>query len=285
MADRKTDMTIAFIHAHPQEAARALEQLGTNEIAGLLSSLPEPEATQLLASMLPQYAAGLADTLEPELLSSLLAQINPAQAVIILRHMPPKKRKQLVDGMPMRPKAACLLLLTYAEGTVGACMHSKAFTLPDDCSVAEALQRLAAETASHDTGPIYVINSQRHVRGVVQLSKLIGAAAELPLASLWDAAPSALQGQATLLAVLDNPVWSSNDSVPVLNRHQQFVGTLSHARLRQGIAELASNMPQPAASDPASGLTEVYGSSMLALLESLGEATGLWKKKPEDSKR
>lgn len=285
MADRKTDMTIAFIHAHPQEAARALEQLGTTEIADLVSSLPESEAAQLLGSMLPQYAARLADTLETELLSNLLAQISPAQAVIILRHMSPKMRKQLVDGMPVRAKAACLLLLTYAEGTVGACMHSKAFTLPDDCSVAEALQRLAAETAVHDTGPIHVVNSQRHVRGVVQLSKLIGAAAELPLASLWDAAPLALQGQATLLSVRDNAVWASNDSVPVLNRHQQFVGTLSHARLRQGIAELATNMPPPADSDPASGLTEVYGSSMLALLESLGEATGLWKKKREESKR
>jgi Mg/Co/Ni transporter MgtE len=77
-------MTIAFIHAHPHEAARALEQLSTNEIADLVSSLPESEAAQLLGSMLPQYAARLADTLETELLSNLLAQLSPAQAVIIL---------------------------------------------------------------------------------------------------------------------------------------------------------------------------------------------------------
>lgn len=285
MADRKTDMATAFIQAHPQEAARALEQQGAGEIAALINSLPEDEAAQLLGAMLPQYAAKLADRLEAALLSNLLAALSPSQAVIILRHMTFRQRKQLVDGMSVRAKAACLLLLNYAEGTVGACMNSKAFTLPDDCSVAEALQRLASKTGMNDSGTIHVINNQRHVRGMVQLSKLIGAEPELPLASLWDAAPPALPGLATLLSVRDHPVWASNDSVPVLNRHQQFVGTLSHAQLRQGIAELSTHMPQPADSDPATGLTEVYGSSMLALLESLGEATGLWKKNREGSKR
>ncbi len=284
MAARKIEMAQAFINAHPQEAARAVEQLTVDEVAALIHRLPHIEAVQLLAAMLPQYAARLANRLDSDLLSRLLADLEAAQAVIILRHMPRPLRRALVEGMSVRARAACLLLLNYAEDTVGAYMNSAAFTLPDDCSVAEALQRLAAENAVQDSGPIHVLTSQRHVRGVVQLPKLIGAPAELPLSSLWEAAPQALPGRATLLSVREHPVWASNDTVPVLNRHQQFVGALSHARLRQGLAELANNMPQPAASDPASGLTEVYGSSMLAVLESLGEATGLWKKKTEDSK-
>ncbi len=284
MAERKTDMAIAFIHAHPQAAARALEQQPPEAMAALIHSLPEAEAAQLLRALLPHYAARLAERLEVDLISRLLAATEPAQAVIILRHMPAALRKTLVEALPVRAKTACLLLLNYAEGTVGAWMNSMAFTLPDDCSVAEALQRLAAESELHDTGPIYVLTSQRHVRGVVQLPKLISANAELPLSSLWSAAPQALQGRATLLSVRDHPLWASHDSVPVLNRHQQFVGTLSHARLRQGITELASTMDAPSDSDPVTGLSEVYGSSMLAVLESLGEATGLWKKNREDSK-
>ena len=284
MAERKTDMAIAFIHAYPQAAARALEQQAPEAIAALISSLPEDEAAQLLRALLPHYAAKLVGHLEADLISRLLAATEPAQAVIILRHMPGAVRKTLVEAMPVRAKAACLLLLNYAEGTVGAWMNSMAFTLPEDCSVAEALQRLAAESELQDTGPVHVLSSQRHVRGVVQLPKLIGAAAELPLSSLWEAPPEALQGRATLLSVRDNPLWISHDSVPVLNRHKQFVGTLSHARLRQGIAELASTMSTPAGSDPVSGISEVYGGSMLAVLESLGEASGLWKRNREDSK-
>ncbi len=277
MAERKIELAEAFIQAHPEDAARVVEQLSSDDLLQILQHLPIDTSARLLQALLPQYAARIAMKLDQKLAIELLSQVEPALTVVILRHMPRGRRKGLLDGLPTKAQAASALLLNYNVDTVGAWMNPKEFTLPDDCTVEEALGRLAAEPGIRSNGFLFIVTRQLKVRGMTQLPNLLRAAPESPILSLSEAAPPALPGRATLLSVRKHAAWDSFDIVPVLNRHQQFVGALTHARLRQGLAEITDSLPEPVAGDAASGIAEIYGGTLFALLESVGQASGLLK--------
>lgn len=280
MAERKIDMAVAFIQSHPHEAARLAEQLDPGAVASLLHRLPTDPAALLLQSMLPQYTARVTAKLDASRAAELLPEMDQGLVVVVLRHLGQRMRRNLLENMPARSKATSALLLNYAPDTVGAWMQAQVFTLPEDCTAGEALKRLAAEPDPTRTGTLFVLGRDLRVRGTVQVSDLLRADAVNPVLSLAEPAPPPLLGRATLLSVRDHRAWESADVVPVLNRHHQFIGTLSHARLRRGLAETTDTLPQPVGHDAVHGISEVYGSTMFALMESLGEASGLIREAP-----
>lgn len=280
MAERKIDLAVSFIQSHPNDAARIAEHLEPEAVASLLHRLPTEPAALLLQSMLPQYTARVTAQLDSSRAAELLPRMDQGLVVVVLRHLGRRVRRNLLESMPARSQATSALLLNYAPDTVGAWMNVQEFTLPEDCTAGEALERLSAEPGSSRSAPLFVLGRDLRVRGVVQVGELLRAAATNPILSLAESPPPALLGRATLLSVQDHRAWESADVVPVLNRNHQFIGTLSHARLRRGLAETSNVLPEPAGHDAISGISEVYGGTLFALFESLGEASGLVRETP-----
>lgn len=273
MADHKLDLATNLIRSYPDDAARLCEQMEGGQLSTLLHRLPEEAGANLLKSMLPQYSAQAVAHLDVSLAHSLLAKMDPFLIVILLRRLPRKARKALLDKLPTRIQATSSLLLNYGQETVGAWMDASAFTFPDDCSIGDALARISGPDIR--TGEVvFVTDRDLKVRGQVPIASLVGPPPENPLISLVEPAPNGIAGRATMLSIEDHPAWKQADLVPVLNRHKQFVGALSHTRFRKGLRELSVRLPEPAESDVGAGVASVYGSTMLALLESLSQATG-----------
>ena len=69
-------LTLAFLEAHPDDAARVLEHLANEQVAALLGSVPVRLAAPVLAHMLPAVAA------------RSLAQLSDEGAAAIVRGDP-----------------------------------------------------------------------------------------------------------------------------------------------------------------------------------------------------
>ncbi len=274
MADMKTELALSFLRGHAEDGARALEALPADEAAEFIAPLPAEDLSGALIAMLPQYAARICAEMDNSTAAAFLARMEPGHVAAVLRYVDRRNRRVILDRLPDRLASASRLLLNYAENMVGAWMDARVSTLPEESTVGDALARLSGESERVTGGTVYVISRDRRLRGAVHVPDLLRVAPERPLSATWHAAPEALPARSTLLSVRDHPVWKVTDLVPVVSRSRQLVGTLSHSNLRHGLSQLETTVREPVGADPATGIWEVYGTTLLALFDSFGELAG-----------
>ena len=93
-------LTLAFVGAHPAEAARILERIHAVDAAALFERVPARAGAPVLTAMLPSAAARVLAALEAGTAQSLLVNSGTQAAVTILRQISEPLRSQLVEGLP-----------------------------------------------------------------------------------------------------------------------------------------------------------------------------------------
>lgn len=271
MNDQPVDLALTFLQSHPDAAATVLEQQPVDEVANFLSNLPHQYASQVIEKMLPQYSARLIKLLTPDTAAGFLAQMDVSLIAPIIRHTDRNLGRQLLEILPDKTGIACRLLLDYPEEAVGAWMVVKISTLPDICTAGEALIRLSQEKETIPSGLIPVVNRDRLIKGLVQIGDLLTAASNSPVSSIMNKNPDPIPARSALSTAINHPMWAWRDTLAVVNRKQMFVGILRHRDMRRGLNQLSTSIDQPAGADPITGLYEVYGLSLAALVNTVTE--------------
>jgi Mg/Co/Ni transporter MgtE len=128
------------------------------------------------------------------------------------------------------------LLLSYPTNTVGAWVEPRVLTLPDDCNVGEARDRVARSDQVHQAR-IYVLDRSRRLRGAVRGTALLQVTHRKGLASILEPA-EALWARDPLATAQDKPMWERHTEAPVVNRAEEFIGVISYADLRKAYRQL-----------------------------------------------
>ena len=115
----------AFLAAHPDDAARVLEQLPGEDAAALFERAPGTARRTGARRDAPLHGGALpAAAWTPARAAMLLAPISVPAAAAVLRHVPEPRRTQLLDALPTATALACRALLGYPEDSVGACVDT-----------------------------------------------------------------------------------------------------------------------------------------------------------------
>lgn len=131
-----------FLERHTSDAVRLLESKGSADAAALLAELPPASAAAALGQMDPGISSAILAKLPDPAPATLLAQLDPQHAAAILRRVSKEIRSSLLEGMPIDKSRPLKLLLRYPENTVGARMDPLYACLPDDLTLAEAVERV-----------------------------------------------------------------------------------------------------------------------------------------------
>jgi Mg/Co/Ni transporter MgtE len=222
--------------------------------------------------MLPQYAARVCKNLDPAISASFLSKMEVSLVAAIMRHSDKGLNDKIFELLPERTKIACKLLLTYADDVVGAWMVANITTLPDDCTVGEALSRLASNDTVINSDAVHIVDRERKLQGLVSVINLLRASASTPVSKIMMKKCDAISGRTALISAANNTVWAHQDTVAVINRNNQMVGVLRHTDLRKGLDGISSTITASSGNDPLTGLYEVYGRSLLALFSTISEA-------------
>jgi len=271
MTDHKIELALAFLQSQPGSAAAVLEQQPVELTSEFLKEVPCKHAAAVLGKMLPQYAAKLCSTLDPSVAAEFLSALEISMVAAIMRHSDREQRK-ILELLPERTKIACKLLLNYSEDAVGAWMMTNVITLPDDCTVEEALSRLASADAVINSDVVHVVDRERTLQGLVNVVDLLRASPNSPVTKVMNRERDAISGRTPLISAAKHTVWAHRDTVAVTNRNNKVVGVLRFADLRKGLLDISSTITEPSGSGPLTGLFEVYGSSLLALFDTISEA-------------
>lgn len=267
MASPAGSLSLAYLEAHPRDAARVLERLAPTAAADLLASVPLRLAAPVVRQMLPLFAARAMDRLGDDRAAGLLRAVGPQAGVAVLRQMPRARADTLIGQLPAPLAVAFRLLLGYPENTVGAWTDPRVLALTEDLLGAQAIEHLRA--SGHEQDVLYVVDGEQRLVGVVPLVELLRAPADAPLRRLMQPPPTTVPAQSLISALHDHPGWASARALPVVERGERFAGVLWQTALAsaQGPAHEQDQASTPG--DVLSMLAGGYWSAVSGLVEVL----------------
>ena len=258
-------LSLAFLEAHPGDAARVLERLAPHVAADLLQSIPQRLAAPVARQMLPFFSARALDRIADDGASSLLRAMGPQAGVAVLRQLPTARADALLGLLPAGHAVAFRLLLGYPENTVGAWADPHALALTPNLSASDAIERLRDTEHEHDA--LYVVDHDQRLLGVVALVELLRVPAETPLRRVMQPPAVTVPAQSLIGAMREHPGWASDRALPVVERDERFAGVLWQSALALALAPSTAREKRHTPADALSLLASGYWLGVAGLIE------------------
>ncbi len=202
MAQRKLDVVLDSVKRLQRMGATSnlvnlLQKQYPADLAQLFAELPEKDrvsAFSLLLERNSRLAMEALSELGLEAGAPLLAGRSPEEIVKLTQDLPSDDVAAIIDNLPEELSAAVLELmqkkpagadvgelLEYPEKTAGRIMNPKVFALSEDMTASEAIAALQGSRDVEMVFYLYVIDSRRHLVGVVSLRRLLLVPPDTPL--------------------------------------------------------------------------------------------------------
>jgi magnesium transporter len=263
-----------FVEAHPADAARAVERLLPSDASALLAALHPRAAAMVVTHMVAAAGAECLARIPPDRAAEILASVRTDYAATLLRRMDAAPRDALVAELPSADAAAFQRLLRHPEGTAGALMDPRAFSLPDDTTVADARTRMR-RSPRHLQSYLYVVDRSQRLAGVMDVSELMLARAGARVSDVMHRPVARLSAHADRAAILAHPGWRDYHAMPVTDEQGTLLGVIRYQTLRRLEDESRGRTRESdRAMETAFLLGELLWVGMSGLLHGLASAAG-----------
>ncbi len=268
-------LSLAFIDAHPEAAARVIERLAPADAAPLLAAGPARRIAPMALAMAPFHTARCLEAMAPDAAAAILGALPVPLGAAVLRHLDAVRRRALLGDLPAARAALLRTMIAYPEQTVGAWMDPDTPMLRADRTAADALGRLRAMRDPDRADRVYVTDAGGRPAGVVSAGRLLRADPEAALGTLAVPAPAVLSVRASVAAIEPLSAWDATGALPVTEWGGRLVGALHRADLVRALAGGGAQGEPPALGEAFGVLLRGYGAALAALVETgLGAARG-----------
>jgi len=255
--ESELELARRFAEAHPADAAQLLEGLETGDIASFLSGLSAESAAEIVQVIEPHAALRSLEGMAAEQGGRIVGQLPLERAVILLRRLEDESRKAIIAALAEEPRGILEVMLRYPEGTAGALMNPRVFTLPPDIDVEEALRRV--RTHPRDAMYyLYVVGRDQRLAGVVNMRELMQADPQERIDAVMRRDVVRIGGNAPLSAILAHPGWLEYHVLPVVDENGLFIGALRHKNLRRLISQSGDTRPEEGVRSTGEALGELF---------------------------
>lgn len=242
MTTETDKLTLAFLDKHPANAARVLDNVDMDDTAALVESIPVRVIAPVFKFMTAQNAALCLARLAIEKQSLVVQEMGVNASLSLLRHMPQAQRNPLLDQLPTAISVRIRLQLKYPQGSIGSVMNTHVFVALHDQVIDNVIEIIRRDKDCSDT-VVYVVDAAQRLTGVVTVTSLLRNPGETKMHQLMSKAVYSLPVRASLDTALNHPGWSRFPTLPVLDRENRVVGSLSYDTV----------LNRPMVSDPAEG--------------------------------
>ena len=259
-------LALAFIAAHPEDAARLLERADPADAAAILASVPAPVGAEVYRVLAPSPAAACAAALSDEAFAAIVEALPLDAAGAAVRGMEPSRRGDVLARLGTERREQLSALLAYPENTAGAVADPLVLALPEDITVADA-QRQLRGSRQHLFYYLYVVGRDRTLIGALAMPELMAARPTATLAAVIKRDLVRLDAHAELATVAVHPAWLDVDALPVVDSAGRLIGAIRHRTIRR----MSRESVRPVMATLV-GLSELYWAGLSGILASFAPA-------------
>ena len=171
---------------HPADIADIIEQLDPRLRGHVFAQLDDTQRAEAMAEFDDdEMAAELMGTLDEADASRMLSEMDPDDAAELVSELSYDKAEKLLRLMGVQEQKAVRQLLGYREDTAGRIMTSEVAALPEDATVADAVEYLRGLAEDFEAVRyVYLVDDEQRLAGVITLNELIVSEPSCPLARL-----------------------------------------------------------------------------------------------------
>ena len=248
MAQRKLDVGLDSVKRLLRVGATAnlvnlLQKQHPADLAQVFSELSDKDrlsAFALLVERNSRLGMEALSELGPEAGAALLAGRTPEEIVKLTQELPSDDAAAIIDYLPKELSAAVLELLQqkkpggevgelleYAEQTAGRIMNPKVFALAEDMTAGEAITALQGSRDVEMVFYLYVIDSRRHLVGVVSLRRLLLVPPATPLKRIMTTDLISVRADMDQEEVARQVASYNLLAIPVVDEENKLVGIIT----------------------------------------------------------
>ena len=171
---------------HPADIADIIERLDPRLRSQVFAQLDDEQRAGAMAEFDDDaMAAELMGGMNEREASRMLSEMDPDDAAELVSELDYDKAEKLLRLMGVQEQRAIRQLLGYREDTAGRIMTSEFAALPEDKTVADAVELLRGLDEDFESVRyVYLSDEDNKLSGVVTLNALIVAQPETPLADI-----------------------------------------------------------------------------------------------------
>jgi magnesium transporter len=160
---------------HPRDIAEEMRDLPLARAREMLRELPDPFAAEVISELPREMQLRLFESMQVSNLSGIVSEMFSDDAADVLGHISSARLREIMSQMPAEEARQMSDLLKYPEDTAGGIMQTEVISVPEDLSIAEALQvlRLQEEDLPNGIFYIYVTDAEQRLRGVLRVRDLL----------------------------------------------------------------------------------------------------------------
>ncbi|QDV18269.1 Magnesium transporter MgtE [Gimesia panareensis] len=214
---------------YPAVTAEILAELDSQEVWRVISCCePEKQAEIFQFLPLPQQIEIVA-VINRAPLSRLIEEMAPDDRVDLLSRMDEEHVEELLPLMAQAERSDIRKLLSYPEDSAGAIMTTEYASLPENITVAQALEKLRLQAPDSEIiSYIYVVDEGRRLQGIVSLRDLILARPARPLSELINRDVISVRVDDDQEYVAQQLARFDFVAIPVVDNQNQLVGIVTH---------------------------------------------------------
>jgi len=257
----------AYLRHHPLEAARVMEALEKDELAGVLAQA-DADAGHALHLMDPAPLAAVLERAAGQEAGRLLRLMNLDTQLAVLPLVEAASRDRAVAALEPDDAELVKRLLSYPTQTAASLVEYDTFRVPSDITAGEALER-SRRAASPVRYYVYVTDRDNRLVGVVSLKQLLRSAAGVAVSQIMNDRPARIAAADTTPEVTDHHGWRRFPMLPVTDADDRLVGVIIYETIQKLREEGVHDSGWADARSTLMALGEVY---WLGLSTALGSA-------------
>lgn len=214
---------------YPAVTSEILEELDSREIWRVLSCCDSEKQAEIFQFLTLPQQIEIVDVIERGPLSKLIEAMAPDDRVDLLSRMDDERVEELLPLIAQAERSDIRKLLSYPEDSAGAIMTTEYASLPEDISVAQALEKLRLQAPDSEIiSYIYVVDEGRRLQGIVSLRELIFARPSRPLSEITNRDVISVRVDDDQEFVAQQMAKYDFVAIPVVDHQNQLVGIVTH---------------------------------------------------------
>jgi magnesium transporter len=233
------------------DIAEVAQLMDNEQRRTIFDVLDKPTSAEVLEKVDEATRAELFKLLRDDEVNSLVSELDHDDAADLLAELPEEVSQKVLSTLPLPDSAEIKKLMSYSADSAGGIMDPLVISVPEDATVAEAVNKIRAAEIDEDFYSVFVVDKDGKFLGDVRIRLLLTRPEHTKISDLID--PDTVYVTADADQEQVRNIFRNNDLivVPVLDKNHKLVGRITADRVIEvAEEEAAEDLYAMAGTDP-----------------------------------